>query len=66
MCENITRNFCKIKKIKKTSNYDIPYYVTDNKKVTKLYNWKPSKNIKDILNDIYNWQINNKKILRKF
>ena len=32
LCEKITGNKIKIGKISKTSNYDIPYFVTDNSK----------------------------------
>ena len=36
---------------KKTSIYDIPYYISNNNLVTKTYNWKPKKNINSILNE---------------
>ncbi len=65
-CEKITGNSCLKTKIKKTSNYDIPYYVTDNNKVSKTYNWKPLKNINVILKDIYYWMLKNKNLLSKF
>ena len=54
-CEKLTKNKIKIKKIPKTSKFDIPYYVSDNKKIIKFYNWKPMKNIDNILDDIYSW-----------
>ena len=66
ICQKITKNKCNIKKIRKTSNYDIPYFVCNNNKVNKIYNWKPKKNVEKIMKDIYLWQIENKKILRKF
>jgi len=37
----------------KTSIYDIPYYVTNNKKIYYYYNWRVKKNIDDILNDTF-------------
>jgi len=58
-CSKLTGNKIFIKKISKTSNYDIPYYVTDNKKVSKIYKWKPKKNIDVILKDIYQWMSKN-------
>ena len=61
-CEVITNNKIRIKKTPRTSIFDIPYYVTDNKKINKFYNWSPSKSINDILKDIYFWLKNNKKI----
>ena len=54
-CEKLTKNKIKIKKIQKTSKFDIPYYVSDNKKIIRFYKWKPIKNIDNILADIYTW-----------
>ncbi len=65
-CEKLTRNKIKIKKIKKTSIYDIPYFVTDNSKVNKIYKWKPKKNVDCILKDIYQWLSINKLLRRYF
>ena len=53
-------------KIKKTSIYDIPYFITNNSKVTKTYRWKPKKNIYNIVEDTYMWLKNNKSILKKY
>ena len=66
ICENLTGNQIMISSIKKTSTYDIPYYVSSNSKVTKFYNWKPRKKILDIANDTYKWLINNKYNLKKY
>ena len=65
-CEVLTNNKIKIKKIPRTSIFDIPYYVTDNEKIHKFYNWSPSKSINDILKDVYFWLKNNKKIRNYF
>ena len=54
-CEKITSNFIKFKVKKNTSIYDIPYYVTDNSKVSNLYKWKPEKSIDDIIKDTHLW-----------
>ena len=62
ICQKITLNRIKISSKKSTSVYDIPYYVTDNKKVTKTYKWKPKKNIFDVVMDTYIWLKNNKKV----
>ena len=66
ICEQITKNKIKIFKKPKTSIYDIPYYISDNSKVSKTYNWKPKKNIKDVVLDTYNWLNKNKTKLKKF
>ena len=52
-------------KIKKTSIYDIPYYVTNNNYVSKVYQWRP-KNISNIIEDIYFWILKNKNNLKIF
>ena len=64
-CEKLTKNKIKIKKISKTSKFDIPYYVSDNRKIYKFYKWKPLKNIDNILYDIYDW-LNKFKYIRSF
>ena len=62
----LTGNQIKISSIKKTSLYDIPYYITSNSKVTKFYNWRPRKKFLDIANDTYKWLIDNKYNLKKY
>ena len=66
ICKKITNNNLKISKIAKTSIYDIPYFITDNNKVSNTYNWKPKKNIFDIVKDTYAWLQNNKSDLIKY
>ena len=65
-CEKLTKNKIKFKSISKTSSFDIPYYVSNNNKVRKFYNWKPSKNIDMILGDIYKWLSKDKAIRNYF
>jgi len=65
-CEKLTNNKIKFNRISKTSLFDIPYYVSDNKKIQRIYNWKPSKNLDNILNDIYYWISKNKKVINYF
>ena len=66
MCEKITGNKLKISKKVKTSIYDIPYYISNNNLVTKTYNWKPKKNINNIVNDVFIWLKNNKYKIKKY
>jgi len=65
-CERITNNKLKFDKIKITSIYDIPYFVTDNKLIRKTYKWKPKRNLLDIIQDTYNWLISQKKTIKKY
>ena len=66
ICQKITSNKIEIFSKKTTSEYDIPYYVTDNSKIKKIYGWSPKKKILDIVRDIYKWMLLNKKILKKY
>ena len=66
ICENLTNNKIKFSKISKTSIYDIPYYITDNNLITRTYNWKPKKNIKDIVYDIFVWLKNDHLKVKKY
>ena len=67
LCNKATRNKLIITKNKKTSIYDIPYFKTNNKRVSKTYGWKPKKNINQIVNDTYLWMKKDySKILKYF
>ena len=66
ICQKVTLNKVKIFSKKNTSKYDIPYYVTDNSKVQKMYKWRPRKKIFHIIQDIYEWMLLNRKILKKY
>ena len=66
ICQKFTSNKIEIFSKKTTSEYDIPYYVTDNSKIKKIYGWSPKKKILDIVRDIYKWMLLNKKILKKY
>ena len=66
ICQEITKNKISLTKKPKTSIYDIPCYISDNKDVTKIYNWRPNKNIYDIVKDTYMWLSKNKKNIKKY
>ena len=63
ICEKVTGNKITFKKEKKTSIYDIPYFITNNELVKKTYKWQPKKNIIDVVKDNYEWLMSNKKQL---
>ena len=66
ICQKITKNKIKINKQTKTSIYDIPYYITNNRLISRTYKWKPKKNIYNVVMDIYIWLSNNKNNLKKY
>ena len=64
MCQKLTNNKIQIQKNNiKTSIYDIPYYISDNKKIYSKYKWRVKRNIKNILDDTYRVLIDN---IKKF
>ncbi len=65
-CQKITKNKIKIDKIKKTSNYDIPYFVAKNQKAMDFLKWRPKTNIQDTIIKTYNWINLNKKLIKKY
>jgi CDP-paratose 2-epimerase len=65
-CQKLTGNKIVINSNLKTSNFDIQYYVTNNKKLRKTYRWSPSIPINKILLDIHLWLIKNKRIKKYF
>lgn len=56
LCEKVTKNKLKVIKKRKTSNYDIPYFVSSINKVKRVYQWYPKKNVVDIVYDLFYWQ----------
>jgi len=66
VCQKLTKNKIKIGKIKRTSSYDIPFFITSNKKIKKTYRWTVKKDIHKVCFDVYNWLLNNQKNLKKY
>ena len=66
ICQNIIKKKINIYSKRRTSIYDIPYYISNNSKVQKTYKWKPKKTIIDIVRDTYLWLDKNKKELKKY
>ena len=60
---NIKKN---IKGDNAVSIYDVPYYISSNRKIFKYLKWKPKYSVIDILVDVINWQVENKKKLLKY
>lgn len=66
LTEKVTKNKVNFKSIRKTSNYDVPYFITNNNLVAQTYNWYPKSNINELLIKIYNWQSKNIKNIKKY
>ena len=66
LSRKITGNKFRIGSIKKTSPYDIPYFISNLDLVKKTYKWKPKRSLRKILDDIYLWMKPNISILKKY
>ena len=56
-CREITGNDIKINSTRKNRVYDIPYYVTNNKKIKNYYDWHPNIKPRKTIEDTFNWLI---------
>jgi CDP-paratose 2-epimerase len=65
-CKKITHFSAKIKKYKKTSIYDVPYFISSNKKIYKYYNWRPKLSVDTTLIQLFNWMKNNYISIKSF
>ncbi len=66
LCQKITGQKIFIGSKAKTSVFDVPIYVSDNSKLFKTYNWKPTRSMKKIVEDIFFWIYNNNSVWRYF
>ncbi len=64
LCQEITGNKIDITSDPENRAADIPYYISDNRKVCDLTGWIPRKSIDLILADIYAWLCRHEVILR--
>jgi CDP-paratose 2-epimerase len=62
-CESITGILKHISVVEATRQYDIPIYITDNSKITRGSNWKPTRSVEDTVQDTYDWMMSNKQDL---
>ena len=65
-CQGITKNHPQIGSVKQTSKYDIPFFISSNKKNKKFYNWSPKTNIDNILKKNFEWLKKDYKKIKKF
>jgi CDP-paratose 2-epimerase len=55
VCREVTGNTIEIGAEPDNRAADIPLYITDNAKVTAATGWLPSRNLRDVVADIYQW-----------
>lgn len=64
LCQEITQNKIKINLVQDERDGDIPYYVTNASKVMSATGWHPKISVKEIINEIKQWIIQNKAELK--
>jgi CDP-paratose 2-epimerase len=65
LCQEVTGNKIQILPELQTRTADIKIYITDNTKVTSTTGWSPTKSMKDLVQDTYNWMKENEKSLKQ-
>lgn len=64
LCQKATGKEVPIASVKETTSVDIPYYVSDNRRVEAALGWRPKKTPGDIVHDIQKWLTANEAQLR--
>ncbi len=55
ICQETTGNKLEIKSVNEDRVADIRIYISDNNKIESVLNWKPKKNVSDIVIDMFSW-----------
>jgi CDP-paratose 2-epimerase len=64
LCSELTGHEVPVTAVDENRPGDIPWYVTDNTRITAATGWRPEKTVKDILLDSYQWLQENEGLLR--
>jgi CDP-paratose 2-epimerase len=64
LCSAITGNSIEISSNAENRPGDLPIYITDNSMITKFSNWKPEISLKILLDEVYEWIVNDQKLLK--
>ena len=63
LCREATGREVPIAEDSATSEVDMPWYITDHQRVSKLLGWSPSRSPRDIANDVQQWIRANEQVL---
>ena len=66
ICQEITGKKISVGSIAETVKWDLKSYISDNRKILKTLGWKPSKSVREIIVDTYEWLLSDKEILEFF
>ncbi len=65
LCREITGNRVAVGEALETSPVDIPLYISDYRKAARVFGWQPQRNLRQIIEDIYNWLKMNERVLKQ-
>src|SRR5262249_55981565 len=54
-CRQRTGRSITMGRVRETREFDIPYYVTDNAAVTAVTGWAPTRDVDEVLDDVFAW-----------
>ena len=63
LCREITGETIPIRAEPQTRSNDLIWYITDNSRVSRSFNWEPKRTIKDTITDINQWLCSNRDVL---
>ena len=64
ICQEITGNKIPVDSVMETRKADIPYYVSDCRRVQQRTGWEPRREVADMVGDIYAWLRDHEVLLR--
>lgn len=63
-CEERSGRVLAIGRVSDTTPADVPYYVTDNREVTRVTGWAPARTVDVLLDDVFEWMRTEERRLR--
>ena len=64
ICDDVSGHKIPISSVAANRPFDLPMYLTDNKRVTEAYGWKPKRSAKQVVEDIFSWALDHQDALR--
>ncbi len=64
LCQEISGKRVEIGRVAETRDADIPYYVSDCSAVTDATGWKPQRNMRKVLEDVWRWLVDNRQMVQ--
>jgi CDP-paratose 2-epimerase len=63
LCEQLTHAGLEIGSDPRTRPGDVPVYVTDNRRVTEHYGWRPTRTVDDVAASLHAWIVEHRQLL---